>query len=57
MAITLNDLPTPRPLPHDLVDYIEAMSGNGPLAYDWEDKPHRLVFDLIAALRYNAVSK
>lgn len=55
MAITLQDLPAPRPLPYDLVNYIEALSGDGPLAYDWADKPHRLVFDLIAALRYNAV--
>ena len=28
-----------------------ATSG-GPLNYTWQDKPHRLVYDLIAAVRY-----
>jgi hypothetical protein len=23
-----------------------AVSGQGPLAYTWEDKPHRIVYDL-----------
>ena len=41
----------PRPLPHPLEAYYEAMSGDGPLALDWKDKPHRLVYDLIMALR------
>lgn len=27
-------------------DCRNAISGNGPLAYTWEDKPHRLVYDL-----------
>ena len=27
-------------------DYMEAPSGIGPMAYDWKDKPHRLVYDL-----------
>ena len=30
-----------------LEDYRHAMSGCGPLAYTWSDKPHRLVYDLI----------
>jgi hypothetical protein len=28
-------------------DYREAISGEGPRAGDWEDKPHRLVYDLL----------
>lgn len=24
----------------------QAVSGEGPRAYDWEDKPHRLIYDL-----------
>ena len=27
-------------------DYRNAMHGEGPRSYDWEDKPHRLVYDL-----------
>lgn len=33
-----------------IVDYIDAISGEGPLAGDWEDKPHRLIYDLCAML-------
>ena len=43
----------PRPLSHPLADYHHAMS-EGPLHYTWQDKPHRLVYDLIAAVRYYA---
>lgn len=32
----------------DLQAYRDAPSGIGPLAYQWADKPHRLVYDLIA---------
>lgn len=35
-------------------DYRNALSGQGPLAYEWSDKPHRLVYDLcneVEALR------
>jgi len=28
-------------------DYREAVQGNGPLACQWRDKPHRLSYDLI----------
>lgn len=28
-------------------DYYRAMEGEGPLAFEWTDKPHRLVYDLI----------
>jgi len=27
-------------------DYRDAMGGEGPLAYQWKDKPHRLIYDL-----------
>jgi len=30
----------------DLSDYRRAPSGDGPLAAQWADKPHRLVYDL-----------
>lgn len=43
----------PRPLTHPLRDYHAAIS-EGPLHYTWTDKPHRLVYDLIAAVRYYA---
>jgi len=43
----------PRPLSHPLRDYHIAIS-EGPLNYTWQDKPHRLVYDLIAAVRYYA---
>jgi hypothetical protein len=32
--------------PYGTEDYRQAPSGNGPLASEWEDKPHRLVYDL-----------
>lgn len=32
----------------DLWEYHLAVSGEGPHAYTWEDKPHRLVFGLTA---------
>lgn len=31
----------------DLQDYRAAVCGEGPQAYNWKDKPHRLVFDLV----------
>lgn len=43
----------PRPLSHPLTDYRHAIS-EGPLHYTWQDKPHRLVYDLIAAVRFYA---
>lgn len=39
--------PTSR-LPHALADYRNAPSGLGPLAAEWKDKPHRLVYALAA---------
>ena len=44
---------TPRPLQYPLSDYHVAMS-EGPLHFTWTDKPHRLVYDLIAAVKYYA---
>jgi hypothetical protein len=43
----------PRPLSHSLHDYHTAML-EGPLHYTWTDKPHRLVYDLIAAVKFYA---
>ena len=31
-----------------LYDYWMAPSGEGELAYEWEDKPNRLLYDLIS---------
>ena len=39
-----------RPLTHPLEAYWRAPSGQGPLAAEWADKPHRLIYDLIAAI-------
>lgn len=33
-----------------LDDYMNAPSGIGPLAAEWKDKPHRLVYDLVKRL-------
>lgn len=35
----------------ELEDYRLAPSGEGPLANQWKDKPHRLVYDLVAEIR------
>ncbi len=43
----------PRPLSYSLSDFHRAIY-DGPLNYTWQDKPHRLVYDLIAAVRYYA---
>ncbi len=53
---------TPRPYDGDLNDFYAAMSGEGDLAYQWQDKPHRLVYDLLAHVlaleeKLNAVPK
>ena len=45
----------PRPLSYPLHDYHRAMS-EGPLHATWQDKPHRLVYDLIAAVRFYAAA-
>ena len=34
----------------DLLDFHFAVGGEGPLAYEWSDKPHRLVFRLTTEL-------
>lgn len=37
--------------PTDLTyDCRMAINGDGPRAYDWADKPHRLVYDLCSAV-------
>ena len=43
----------PRALSYSLRDYHRA-GIDGPLHYTWTDKPHRLLYDLIAAVRYYA---
>ena len=42
---------TPTPLTHDLRI---AVSGEGPRAYDWQDKPHRLLYDACAEIETQA---
>jgi hypothetical protein len=50
MNENLRNVITPRKLEHPLEAYWLAPSGEGPLAAEWSDKPHRLLYDLIAAL-------
>jgi len=45
-----------RPLDYSLSDYHKAMS-DGPLNFTWRDKPHRLIYDLIAAVKWYAASQ
>lgn len=42
---------TARPLDYPLSDYHKAPA-EGPPNFTWEDKPHRLLYDLIAALKW-----
>ena len=44
----------PRPLSNPLTDYHCAGVNGTPLHYTWTDKPHRLLYDLIAAVRFYA---
>lgn len=48
-AAGLVNLPTP--LTHDLR---LGVAGEGPYAYDWKDKPHRLVYTACAQIEANA---
>ncbi|MBC8741682.1 hypothetical protein F6X40_34540 [Paraburkholderia sp. UCT31] len=42
-----------RPLSRPLDDYWRGpCEDDSPLSYEWKDKPHRLVYDLIAAVLY-----
>lgn len=34
--------------------YRSAMNGEGPKAYDWSDKPHRLIYDLCRKIECDA---
>jgi hypothetical protein len=38
-----------RPLAYTMDEYWNA-PGSGPLNYTWKDKPHRVVYDLLAAI-------
>jgi hypothetical protein len=42
---------TPTPLTYELR---LAVSGEGPRAYDWSDKPHRLLYDACREIERNA---
>ena len=42
---------TPTPLTYELR---LAVSGEGPRAYDWSDKPHRLLYDACSEIERNA---
>ena len=46
----------PRPLAYPLKDYHRAMT-DGPLNFTWQDKPHRIVYDLISAVRFYTQAK
>ena len=43
-----------RPLENSLKDYQLAPSGLGEIGAAWINKPHRIVYDLIAAVKYYA---
>ena len=34
-----------------------AINGEGPRAYDWSDKPHRIVYDLCREIEKNAAER
>jgi hypothetical protein len=46
----------PRPLAYPLADYHCAGVAGTRLHYTWTDKPHRLLYDLIAAVRFYAAA-
>ena len=31
----------------EFTEYLEALLGKGPRAFEWKDKPHRLIYDLV----------
>lgn len=64
MAITktnLEKLKADAGLPHTPTQftytYRRAMNGKGPLAFQWKDKPHRLIFDLCREIERLAAEK
>lgn len=57
MSTDLLNRIAPRHLDYSLDAYWQAPSGVGPLAKQWENKPHRLVYDLIAALMQQGEAK
>ncbi len=44
----ITDIIRPRPLNDTLEAYWLAPSGEGNLASEWQDKPQRLIYDLLA---------
>jgi hypothetical protein len=43
-----------RPLAHPLDAYWRAPGGIGPMSATWQDKPHRVVYDLIASIVHSS---
>jgi hypothetical protein len=41
-----------RPLAYSLDEYWQSVAGEGPMGFQWYDKPHRIVYDLLGAVRY-----
>ncbi len=35
----------------NLQDYISAVHGHGPKAAEWQDKPHQLIYELVAEIQ------
>ncbi len=52
MSENFRDTVRARPLAYTLDEYWQSVAGNGPLGFTWKDKPHRIVYDLLAAVRY-----
>lgn len=48
------DCGTPNPPTQGTYWFRKAVAGEGPRAYDWSDKPHRLVFDLCRLIEADA---
>lgn len=46
---------SPRELSYALSEFHRAPSGDGALGFTWQEKPHRIVYDLIAAVKYYAM--
>lgn len=48
------DCGIPNPPTQETYWFRKALAGEGPHAYDWSDKPHRLVFDLCRLIEADA---
>lgn len=54
LAELQKDCGTPNPPTQETYWFRKALAGEGPHAYDWLDKPHRLVFDLCRLIESDA---